>query len=146
MLTLVFWALPTRHAFGLGAAQALGGLAHDVLKHFLDSTKGQFEAGGHVMFLCTIALGAVQPPCQVDPGPCILRQAVVAFSPTGWSWSKGMAQGSGVGMGAADQAAEQVGKVPGCVRIGNHFGSPFSGSCSSIYSLELLGWVGCKWC
>ncbi|CAK9048803.1 unnamed protein product [Durusdinium trenchii] len=42
---------------------ALGGLAHDVLKHFLDSTKGQFEA-------------------------------VVAFSPTGWSWSKGMAQGS----------------------------------------------------
>jgi len=43
---------------------ALGGLAHDVLKHFLDSTKGQFEA-------------------------------VVAFSPTGWSWSpKAMSQGS----------------------------------------------------
>eukprot|EP00913_Durusdinium_trenchii_P011451 g10753.t1 len=60
---------------------ALGGLAHDVLKHFLDSTKGQFEA-------------------------------VVAFSPTGWSWSKGMAQGSGVGMGAADQAAEQEHWLP----------------------------------
>ncbi|CAJ1459094.1 unnamed protein product, partial [Effrenium voratum] len=39
----------------------LGGLAHDVLKHFLASTKGQFEA-------------------------------VVAFSPTGWTWTKAMAQ------------------------------------------------------
>ena len=30
-------------------AQALGGLAHDVLKHFLDSTKGQFEVGLRVL-------------------------------------------------------------------------------------------------
>ncbi|CAJ1455457.1 unnamed protein product, partial [Effrenium voratum] len=44
----------------------LGGLAHDVLKHFLASTKGQFEA-------------------------------VVAFSPTGWTWTKAMAQNACAG-------------------------------------------------
>ena len=34
----------TDRPFFFLALEALGGLAHDVLKHFLDSTKGKFEA------------------------------------------------------------------------------------------------------
>ena len=61
--------------------RALGGLAHDVLKHYLDSTKAAWK----LQRLAGCNTQSLQGQFE----------SVVAFSPTGWAWSpKAMAKGS----------------------------------------------------